>query len=378
MSRMIIHLVNLRALAMIAGMIVHCILFLVPADFYPWLVKDFTPAPWASVIVLYIYMFQTGIFFSLAGYFGKYAYQKLGTWKFLQERIVKVGFPFLFGMFIPILIYLPHAISIYFNNPAMAFKFLFNHFNFTGILWFLYYLLLFYLMMVLGGNSILNYFSPKLTRFFSKSSSMLSRAILLLSSFIFMIMLVAQVALILPSLTLMPHWDFLYYFLFFCCGWLGYKSLFVLRLVTANNCWLLLLTTGIIFPVLSFLLLVVWPYHQSVGLRIIINLLEAFNAVFMLLGIYSVSYRYLNRYNYLLDFSAQASYWCYYAQYPVIIILQAYLLPMALPAIIKAFYVFVGTLSILLLSYWFWKNRSMAFAKDMLTPWKQGATLQAK
>lgn len=353
---MIPYLVNLRVFSMFGGMLAHCLLFLVPASFYPWLVKNFTPAPWASVLVLYIYWIQTPVFFSLAGYFGKYLHKKLGTWKFLQERFARIGLPFLFGMLLPIPIYLIYAIGLYSNDNAMLVKFFLNRVIFTGIFWFLYYLLLFYLMMALGLSAILDYLAKKMTRLLVKSSSfVLFLLILLPSSFLFIIMLVAQVAVIMPSLSLIPHWDLLYYFLFFCCGWIGYKNSVVLRLVTANNCWLLFFATAIIFPVLSFLALKVWPYHQILWLRIVINILEAVNAIFMLLGVYSVFFRYLNRCHSWFVFSGKASYWCYYMQYPVIVAIQSYLLPISLPPSLKVLYVFIGTMGILLLSYGVWR-----------------------
>ena len=106
-----------------------------------------------TVCTAMVGVFPMGLLFLIAGYFTPASYEHKGTWRFLKDRLLRLGIPMLFFDFIiqPILIYtVDVSVNGYDGTFRKMLKDYYGSFHIgTGPLWFVEALLIFTLVYVL-------------------------------------------------------------------------------------------------------------------------------------------------------------------------------------------------------------------------------------
>lgn len=94
-----------RAFALLLGIVFHASLSFLPV-FVGWAVMDISTSPLVSRFILVSHSFRMALFFLIAGYFGRMAFQRKGGAAFLRGRFLRIVVPFLAGWFLlrPLLI----------------------------------------------------------------------------------------------------------------------------------------------------------------------------------------------------------------------------------------------------------------------------------
>ncbi len=157
-----------RGSALLLGIVFHAAFSFFPGD-QLWLVMDTQRSGAISGTAFTLHIFRMTIFFLLAGYFGRMQTYRLGTGKFVQDRLKRIGIPMV--VFWPIIMAGFIAVAIWAMitanggtmpenappPPPMTLKtFPLTH------LWFLYALLLLYAGM-LAGRALLSLIGLKST-----------------------------------------------------------------------------------------------------------------------------------------------------------------------------------------------------------------------
>ena len=88
---------NLRAVAMLLGIVLHAALSFMTLPI-PWVARDVSRSFGFDLMVGVIHGFRMQLFFFLAGFFGHLLWQRLGAGGFLRQRGKRIGVPFLLGM----------------------------------------------------------------------------------------------------------------------------------------------------------------------------------------------------------------------------------------------------------------------------------------
>ncbi|MEE2718272.1 MAG: acyltransferase family protein [Planctomycetota bacterium] len=154
----------LRAFAMLLGVVIHVALYFqeTPPDAI-WPIRGIERSPFAGLLVIAIHVFRMPLFFVMAGFFAAMMLDRRGATRFVGNRLLRIGLPFVVGWFILF--------------PLVKFSFIFAMFHGGGVdvgdsiagaastlategawsdaspihLWFLYYLLILYAGVLAAG-----------------------------------------------------------------------------------------------------------------------------------------------------------------------------------------------------------------------------------
>ena len=96
------YLDNLRAFAMLAGLLFHAALAYSPMAQGFWLSADPQQHPLFDVFAWASHLFRMPLFFFIAGFFAALLWQKAGGLGFMQNRLLRVALPLL--LFLPVLL----------------------------------------------------------------------------------------------------------------------------------------------------------------------------------------------------------------------------------------------------------------------------------
>ena len=147
-SRRFYDLDALRAVAMLLGVVLHASLFVLPEPQSLWPIHDPNARgdPFYRVVVDSIHGFRMPVFFMLSGFFTALVWQRRGLTYLMQQRLKRIGIPFLVACFtiIPISVWLLQLLSggeEPYNFPLWVLPIVWL-FGTLGHLWFLWYLLL--------------------------------------------------------------------------------------------------------------------------------------------------------------------------------------------------------------------------------------------
>ena len=350
------YLDNLRAFAMLAGVLFHAALAYSPMAQGFWLSADpqqhalFDVFAWAS------HLFRMPLFFCIAGFFTALLWQKAGGMAFAKNRLLRVALPLL--LFLPLLTLAMHGVLqfglAYVSQPSALMQLIKPMLSAgspaelpfsTMHLWFLYHLLFLYVLTYCARTLLSDALQDRLL-------ALPPRLLLLL-----------LVLCMLPPLSLVPApvpapewmfpalWALWFYGLFFACGYVMFRHGDALARYSADRRVLLGLGT-LSYAVFYQLLPADLRAQQPQGwTKLVVIFCEASGALCWTLAALLYAKRYLNRSNPLLRYLSGVSYWVYLVHIPLLFLVQFGMTDLPWPAGAKYLVAVLATLSGCLLSF---------------------------
>ena len=323
------YLDNIRALAMLLGIILHAALAYSPMVTGVWLTANSTNSVFFDVVFVVIHTFRMPLFFLVSGYFALLLIEKHNLKGFLINRVKRILLPFI--------IFLPLALVAVFVTVGWALDTMETNvpildFIITkapeqvGIdtmhLWFL--LNLFYFCLVL---SILMLSMPKLV---AKVFSLVTvkHVLLLLPILMIPALLTAPSIPHTPPSKLYPQlWSFGFFGLFFLLGCVvRYRAELLDEIAQfAVSIWVVGVTSCV-----SFYYLLPEPLSTAEAISQMqtgisfswhylgLVLLEAIAAVYLSLALLLLARRYLSQPNKVMKYFMDAAYWIYIIHIPLL------------------------------------------------------------
>ena len=355
---------NLRASAMLLGVLFHASLAYSPLMHNLWLTADAQQSILVDVVAWFFHLFRMPVFFLIAGFFTCFLLEKRGAKKMLGNRALRILLPFL--IFLPLVLVatgatIGWAIQAVENpSPMLALITSFSKMPdapaapiTTMHLWFLYQLVFFILLAVVIYKTV----------GFKWLQSSLNKAPLLFVA--------AFPLLLVPTLLSqpIPHpapesfspqlWSFGFYGLFFILGVGLFKSSgFLDRL---QPYWPYLAGAGVSLYFVLFSMLPETVAIEAVmgngtdpeltAIHTLEAVLEAYIAFFMTLAVLLISRKYFTQHSALFRYLADASYWIYLIHLPVLFIIQFQLLDVSWNMWLKLTVSVLGTIAIGMISY---------------------------
>lgn len=355
---------NLRAIAMLLGVVFHAALAYAPLMQNLWFVTDENSSAALDVVSYFLHLFRMPLFFLISGFFALMLIEKRGVSGFIKNRSLRILLPLV--IFIPVMLACFMAIiSWAMSDPATQtplLRYMVSaaqdpngpppEFN-TMHLWFLYNLLLFCGVLVV-------LFHTRLFQWPWLTSLLGARFILLVMPLLLVPALLTQMAPHPAPGKLTPElWSFGFYGVFFLVGSLlfgkqglldtlsPYKNVMLLVSVTAYGGFYLQLPASITLEYAEQAIGGIafsWPH-------LLTTMLEAVVAVYMTFYCLIIGRDFLNRQHWLFSLVADSSYWIYLSHIPVLLVLQYWLMPLSMSLWLKFGLSTAGTLLIGMLSY---------------------------
>jgi glucans biosynthesis protein C len=346
---------NLRALAMLAGVLFHAALaYSVLLNGF-WPVADARSSVWVDIAAWFTHLFRMPLFFVVAGFFAALLVSKHGVGGMLRNRFARVLLPFV--LFWPI-VYLAmgwllmHAVTSVENlspllvlvkkwlaepSPPAAPPTLMH-------LWFLPYMMCFCVLVWVAAALEMKW----LSRWFLllRPSMLLGLAPLIL------VPALASVAAPFPAPeSFFPQWSALVFFGFYFA--LGYQLFQRQSMLDQLKPFapLMLVSALLAYAAFCWLLQIQNPLQPKPLLHVLQALLEAYAGLWMTLCCLYYGKKWLNRSNNFLRYLADASYWVYLVHLPVLFAIQYQLLDVEASWPAKFAASALGTLGIAFASY---------------------------
>jgi glucans biosynthesis protein C len=397
---------HLRSLALILGILVHACFPYGTGFLNSWFFRDQSTSLSFSYGFLFLHLFRMPLFFFIAGFFANFLVHKRGVKGFVKNRLSRIGLPFI--IFLPLLLIgsgvlivtsilvvpkenmnpaISQAAENYRKNaspvkasqtpaaskpgkaePAAAPQKADRAANsndseqdpvITQHLWFLYYLVFFCLTAAilhrLHHDSITKIFS----KFFSSSLYLWLVPWILVPALHTVGIPASTPGHIIPRL-----WPFGYYGVFFLLGWhFFYHRDYLDRLRTYQ--WTILFSGLFVAFLLLYLmpsqiplrsLLPSWMAFDLKAIpmlpeKTILVVLEAYASVLLVAASLLLGKRFLNSGNKTIRFISDASYWVYLIHFPLVTILQAFLVRLPISIYVKFFASSAMVMGIGLLTY---------------------------
>lgn len=349
------YLDNLRALAMLAGVLFHAALAYSPLanPFFPTADRD--NAWGVDLLAWFLHLFRMPVFFVVAGFFTAWQVQRRGFGGMFGSRMLRIGLPFLMG--VP-LVHLAlswstlHAAATALHpSPLLAIIRdlqaagpLPPHPPGTSHLWFLYYLMLFLVLLWAARSFGLGRFAPRIAGL--PPAWLLGVLPLLLAPALASVPAPHPA----PESVLPQFWAMHYYGAFFALGYLmhGHAGLNG-RLQRFGPA----LIAGSVLLYAGYLLLIAQrpPTLAGAAGAWTLALLGAAISVWMTVACLVIGRRLLDHGNGLLRYLADAAYWTYLVHLPVLFAIQYRLMDAELPWALKFTLSVALTLLLCLASY---------------------------
>lgn len=354
---------NLRAWAMLTGIIFHASLAYSPLLHNIWLTADSRYSVGIDAVAWLTHLFRMPVFFLIAGFFAYHLMEKRGVRHFLKNRLLRIAVPFV--VFLPLCVAATGAIVGWaverVNNPSPMLAVIRFFRKMPGVppapvttmhLWFLYQLLFLYVL------AVLLYMTPAL-KWLHKTIRKLPRWLLWCFP---LLLFPALVTLPMPHPapeSFVPQlWSFGFYGLFFLFGFLLYKNMTVPERLQKYGPYFL--AAGVVLHAVFFHML---PSSVSLaslsdtaapvlGVRQVLGaLLESYIAFAMTVGTLLFGKKYLNRPNAVMQYLADSSYWMYLVHLPLLFAIQFWLLDVGWNMWLKWLFSCAATLGIGMGSY---------------------------
>jgi glucan biosynthesis protein C len=349
------YLDNLRALAMLSGVLFHAALAYSPLAhaFVPTADRGQSAA--VDVCIWFLHLFRMPLFFLVAGFFAALLVARRGLGGLFRNRLRRIALPFV--IFWPLvhaaLSYstLHAASTVQHPSPLLALirqltqtQGLPEQLPGTGHLWFLYYLLLFYILVWSASNFGLEKLG-NLVRGLSPAW---------LIGFLPLLLVPALASVSAPNPapeSFFPQfWAFGFYGPFFAFGYLLFGQQAMIERLRPAAPWLLAASL-VLYGAFWFLLHRQSPVTQAPSASLPIAVLEAYLSVWMAVVCLIAGKSLLDRSNAVLRYFSDASYWIYLVHLPILFAIQYRLLDVELPWSIKFAISVLTTFGICLLSY---------------------------
>ncbi len=354
---------NLRALAMLSGVLFHAALAYSPLmhPFYP--VADRAQSATVDVVIWFLHLFRMPLFFLVAGFFAAMLLHKRGLGGMFMNRLKRIALPLV--IFCPLVIAamryttLHAAASVQHPSPVLVMIQQFSQMANppelppgTAHLWFLYYLLFFYVLVWVVKSLELGKIGTFVRNLHPVSQLGLLPLLLVPS--------LASVTAPHPAPeSLFPHfWAFGFYGPFFAFGYLlfGHEAL-IERFRRLAPC---LLVAGLaLYGAFLYLLKQHVPTVEDPSASVLLAAIEAYTSVWMTCVALVAGRLLLNRSNRLLRYVADSSYWVYIVHLPVLFFVQYRLMDLELWWGAKFAMSIAATLALCLLSYHVLVRRSV-------------------
>ena len=346
---------NLRALAMLFGVLFHAALAYSPLlhPFYP--VADSAQSSAVDPCIWFLHLFRMPLFFLVAGFFAALLLRKRGMGGMFVNRLKRIALPLV--IFCPLVImamsYSTMHAAVSVQNPSPVLM-LIKQFSLmanppqtpisTGHLWFLYYLLFLYVLVWVAKSLELG----KLGNFMRN----LNPAWQLGALPLVLVPALASVTAPHPAPeSLFPQfWAFGFYGPFFAFGYLmfGHEALIERFRRFAPG---LLLASLALYGAFWYLFKRQVPTMEDSSASVLIATTEAYISVWMTCVCLVAGRSLLNRSNHVLRYLSDSSYWVYIIHLPILFAIQYPLMDMQMWWATKFAISVVATFALCLLSY---------------------------
>lgn len=346
---------NLRALAMLSGVLFHAALAYSPLmhPFFP--VADRAQSPIVDVCIWLLHLFRMPLFFLVAGFFTAMLLRKRGMGGMFVNRLRRIALPLV--IFCPLVIAamtystMHAAASVQNPSPVLMMIQQFSQMAnppapplSTGHLWFLYYLMFFYVLVWAVKSLGLG----RLGNFIRGLNPLWQLGLLPL----LLVPALASVTAPHPAPEgLFPQfWAFGFYGPFFVFGYLLFGHEVLIEQFRRFAPWLLVASL-VLYGVFWYLLKRHVPTAADPSATALIATVEAYISVWMTCVCLVAGRSLLNRSNRLLRYLSDSSYWVYIIHLPVLFAIQYRLMDMDLGWGTKFAISVIATFGICLLSY---------------------------
>lgn len=349
------HLDNLRALAMLAGVLFHAALAYSPLlqPLFPTADRD--NAVVVDAVIWLLHLVRMPLFFLISGWFAAQLVQRRGLAGLFRNRLLRIALPFVLCW--PLIHWLMSTLTLHAArtaaHPSPVLQFLRGLLDSgsglpplppgTGHLWFLYYLLLFTVLLWVARTLELGWLAARLR-------TLAPRRILL-----------GLPLLLAPALTLVsaPHpapesflpqfWAIAFYGAFFALGYLLQGAPALREALLRPAPWLL--SGSLLLYALWWTLLERSVQHAGATASWPVAVLQGCISVWMTLACLGFGQRLLDRRPRWLQPWVDASYWTYVVHLPILFAIQYRLLDVAAPWWAKLGVSVAATLALSLLSF---------------------------
>lgn len=356
-SSRIHYLDNLRALAMMLGVFLHAgIAYANPAQSI-WLATDRVSSVVIDMAIWFIHLFRMQLFFLISGYFAKFLIERKGIKGFLWNRTVRLVFPFL--LFYPLLVAAMAGCIIfgltYVKEPSGLLGVISEASKNSGDkadppplttmhLWFVYYLVFFSLIAAV---------MPRLK--WSRRVRFSNRPWLIALAPLVLVpgATAAGIPMAAPESFIPQCWPFVYYGLFYLCGWwlFGRET----SIDVMGKYWIPLSIAAIALFVPFYAMMPVLDIRKLVPLNTIRLMLEAviesYLSVILVLLSLLMGRQLLNWHSSFLRLISDSSYWIYLIHLPIALLIQMLLIEAPLNVWLKLCITTSGTFVACSLTY---------------------------
>ena len=349
------HMDNLRALAMLAGVVFHAALAYSPLMHPIWPLADAGRSIAVDAVAWFLHLFRMPLFFVVAGFFAALLVARRGMAGLFRNRAARVLLPLV--LFLPLVLVSMHWLTMQaianaaHPSPALVWMrgWIEQHGALPSLpgwahLWFLFYLLLFTVLTWVASSLGLRSLGQRI-------AALPPLALILLFPIPLTLALAGTTApwpapeFVLPSL-----WAMAFFGLYFA---LGYQLFQRHEILDRMRPWSMLLLVG---AVLGYALL----FHSTDGFALtrpktlqhaMHAALEAYAGLWMTLWCLLAGKRWLDKRNATMRWLADASYWTYLVHLPLLLAIQYRLLDVLLHWMAKFAIAVLATFAVSFVSY---------------------------
>lgn len=352
---------NIRAIAMLLGILLHGVMAYSPTFQNLWLMTNEDTSPLMDVVFFFVHLFRMGLFFLIAGYFAHLLINKRGIVGFIKNRTLRIAVPFI--IFLTALTYIIGKIIVYaltelnFVPPLLVLLSkapAAEGFSLPNMwhLWFLYSLFAFCIIAAVLSKVSGTLISRSIDKLFSSPLTLLFIPLLLVPGLLLATLPVGSPKAYIPQL-----WNLLHYGAIFAFGWALFRNMKWLDQIAKFAPVMLvagLVGYAVFYISLPEITLGVMtgkaPQAKTLS-HVLTVVLEAYVMVFLILSLLIFGKKFLDTNNAVMRYMANSSYWVYIAHFPVLIALQAVTADWGISLWFKFAFNLTATAAICLISY---------------------------
>jgi glucans biosynthesis protein C len=346
---------NLRAVTILSVVLFHCMLSYTVSDISAyWPHKQNDTHLVFDGITCINQLYQMPVFLFMSGFFASMMIQKRGLKYFIQNRLLRIGLPFVTGLII--LLPLVRIVFLYANGCSadkLLTQFLAMPDPATIHLWFLYYLLIF---------SIFISITIQLSKYFKPGKIIGQNCIsrlkwhhwgFVVSTALFLLNSLNKNGQLYASYSFIPDLNILCaYFMFFIWGYFFYKSdtkpEFSGKLIWLNGLIVILLISLHLFLMDSINHAADKISRGEIFMASLSGSVSMVATTGLIIKVFALKF---NRYIHVLKKISNSSYWIYIVHLPIVVFFTAIFSGTEIPIVLKIILNFGFTIAFCLLSY---------------------------